>query len=75
MIKAECKEESQVKEENIVRQLAESGDFLREIELPEYVKVDQIEASLKDGVLTVVVPKDASPKPSKIEDVHISSKL
>ncbi|XP_057444473.1 15.7 kDa heat shock protein, peroxisomal-like [Lotus japonicus] len=32
------------------------GDFLRAIELPENVKVDQIKAHVENGVLTVVVP-------------------
>ncbi|KAK3426449.1 15.7 kDa heat shock protein, peroxisomal isoform X2 [Eucalyptus grandis] len=49
--------------------------FSREIELPENVKVDQIKAQVENGVLTVVVPKDASPKPSRVRNVNITSKL
>ncbi|KAK9272272.1 hypothetical protein L1049_002643 [Liquidambar formosana] len=51
------------------------GEFSREIELPENVKVDQIKAQVENGVLTIVVPKDASPKPSKVRTINISSKL
>lgn len=51
------------------------GDFSREIELPENVKVEQIKAQVENGVLTVVVPKDTSPKPSKVRNISISSKL
>lgn len=51
------------------------GDFSREIELPENVKVDQIKAQVENGVLTIVVPKDATPKPSKVRNINITSKL
>lgn len=49
--------------------------FSREIGLPENAKVDQIKAQVENGVLTIVVPKDASPKPSKVRNINISSKL
>lgn len=81
VIKAEGKEENKGKEEDSVWHVAErgigigKGDFSREIGLPEDVKVDQIKATVENGVLTIVVPKDASPKPSKVRNVHISSKL
>lgn len=32
------------------------GSFLRQFRLPENAKVDEIEASMRDGVLTVTVP-------------------
>ncbi|KAF3445187.1 hypothetical protein FNV43_RR14881 [Rhamnella rubrinervis] len=51
------------------------GDFSREIELPENVKMDQIKAQVENGVLTIVVPKDATPKPSKVRNINITSKL
>ncbi|PSS36646.1 HSP20-like chaperone protein [Actinidia chinensis var. chinensis] len=51
------------------------GEFSREIELPENVKVDQIKAHVENGVLTIVVPKDSSPKPNKVRTINISSKL
>ncbi|KAF8015037.1 hypothetical protein BT93_H0739 [Corymbia citriodora subsp. variegata] len=54
---------------------ANRSGFSREIELPENVKVDQIKAQVENGVLTVVVPKDASPKPSRVRNVNITSKL
>ncbi|XAR73556.1 hypothetical protein NMG60_11007557 [Bertholletia excelsa] len=52
-----------------------NGDFSREIELPENVKVDQIKAHVENGVLTVVVPKNSTPKPSKVRNVPITSRL
>lgn len=49
--------------------------FSREIELPENVKVDQIKAHVENGVLTIVAPKDTTPKPSKVRNINITSKL
>lgn len=51
------------------------GEFYRELELPENVKADQIKAQVENGVLTILVPKDTSPKASRVKTVHISSKL
>lgn len=71
------------KEENmgkdIVWHVAERGigkrDFSRAIELPENVKVDKIKAQVENGVLTVIVPKDASPKSPKVRNINITSRL
>lgn len=49
--------------------------FSREIELPENVKVDQIKGQVENGVLTIVVPKDTTPKSSKARNINITSKL
>nr|AFV46376.1 ACD-ScHsp26-like protein [Tamarix hispida] len=55
---------------------AAGGEFHRQIELPDNVKLDQIKAQVEHGVLTVVVPKENnSPKPSKVRTINISSKL
>lgn len=80
VIKAEGKEENaDGKEKSVVWHVAEreigKGGFTREIELPEEVKLDQIKASVDNGVLTVVVPKDTTRKQSKVRNVHVTSKL
>ncbi|GJY15901.1 15.7 kDa heat shock protein, peroxisomal [Tanacetum coccineum] len=49
--------------------------FTRQIELPEDVKIDQIKAQVENGLLTVVLPKDLNPKPLKVRNIHVSSKL
>lgn len=72
------KEEAQAKD--TVWHVAErgttgKGDFSRVIELPENVKLDQIKAHVENGVLTVVVPKDAAPKSPKVRNVSITSRL
>ncbi|XP_058744763.1 15.7 kDa heat shock protein, peroxisomal-like [Vicia villosa] len=63
----------------IIWHIAERGngkeDFSRMIELPEDVKLDKIKAHIENGVLTVVVPKDLSPKSHKVRKVNINSRL
>lgn len=66
------------KEKNsVVWHVAErgKGEFSREIELPENVKLDQIKASVENGLLTILVPKDSTPKPNKLRNVHVTSRL
>jgi len=41
--------------------------FRRIVSLPENVDPDRIEAKLKDGILTIEIPKSESAKPRKIE--------
>ena len=52
-----------------------TGNFSKEIELPENVKVDQIKAQVENGVLTIIVPKDTTHKSSKVRNINITSKL
>jgi HSP20 family protein len=48
-----------------------SAKFWRSFSLPETVKHDRIEATYKDGVLEIRVPKDEEAKPRQIEiSVH-----
>ncbi|GMY33081.1 17.8 kDa class I heat shock protein-like [Fagus crenata] len=41
------------------------GRFVRQFRLPENTKVDEIKASMRDGVLIVTVPKDETKKKNK----------
>lgn len=74
-----AKEDPQAQAKDCVWHVAErgtlKGEFSRAIELPENVKVDHIKAQVENGVLTVIVPKDASPKSSKLRNINITSKL
>lgn len=80
-IRGERLKEEKEGKENLVWHVAEreafsgKGEFLRRIELPENVKVDPIKAHVENGLLTVVVPKDTSPKSSKTRNINITSKL
>lgn len=48
-----------------------SGKFLRRFRLPENAKMDQIKASMENGVLTVTVPKEEVKKP-EVKAIQIS---
>jgi len=48
-----------------------SGKFLRRFRLPENAKVDQVKASMDNGVLTVTVPKEEVKKPD-VKAIEIS---
>jgi HSP20 family protein len=43
------------------------GEFTRTVVLPDAVEADKIEASLRDGILTVRLPKAAGAEPRQIE--------
>ena len=48
-----------------------SGKFMRSFRLPENAKVDQVKASMENGVLTVTVPKEEIKKPD-VKAIEIS---
>lgn len=58
-LKGEKEEESQEEDENYLRQEISYGAFYRTIALPESADGKRAEASFKNGVLTVTVPKKA----------------
>jgi HSP20 family protein len=43
------------------------GTFSRVVELPFPVEAEKVKAALKDGVLTITLPKAEAAKPRKIE--------
>ncbi|KAI9125724.1 hypothetical protein K1719_003142 [Acacia pycnantha] len=49
-----------------------SGKFLRRFRLPENAKMDQVKASMENGVLTVTIPKEEVKKP-EVKAIEISS--
>jgi len=48
-----------------------SGSFLRRFRLPENAKVNEVKASMENGVLTVTVPKEEVKKPD-VKPVQIT---
>ncbi|XP_054791835.1 17.3 kDa class I heat shock protein-like [Prosopis cineraria] len=48
-----------------------SGKFMRRFRLPENAKMDQVKASMENGVLTVTVPKAVVKKPD-VKAIDIS---
>lgn len=59
--------EDEQKDESYHRIERSYGAFSRSFTLPANVKTDKVEASFKDGVLSVTLPKTEEAKPRKIE--------
>lgn len=58
-IKGERKEEAEQKERGFLRKERHYSKFVRRLPLPEEVEADKADAELKDGVLTLKLPKVA----------------
>ena len=70
-IKADYDDSKEEKGKNWLRRECSNMSFYRALELPEELKTDNVEAELKDGVLTVNLPK-VEPKPEyKAKKVQI----
>lgn len=61
-------EQKEEKEGRIIRQERHYGKFMRQFDLGKDVTSDKLDASFKDGVLTVTVPRVAG---EKQEPLHI----
>ncbi|MGQ9688495.1 MAG: Hsp20/alpha crystallin family protein [Desulfobaccales bacterium] len=66
-IKGEKKVEREEKEENYHLIERSYGSFSRAMKLPAAVDADKVEATYKNGVLTIVLPKKEEVKPKAIE--------
>lgn len=66
-IKGERRFASEVREDSYHRIERRYGTFSRTISLPSHVDGEGIQASFRDGVLEVVVPKADEAKPRKIK--------
>ncbi len=66
-IKGEKKSEREEKKENYHLVERSYGSFSRSLKLPAAVNADKIEASYKQGVLTITCPKKEKVKPKAIE--------
>lgn len=67
IIEGEKKQEKEVKDENYYRVERRYGTFRRVIDIPVPVKTEEVEATYKDGVLEVKLPKKEEAKPKEIE--------
>lgn len=66
-IRGEKKNETEKKEENYHRIERSYGSFERSFTIPGTIKVNEIDAQYKDGVLTLTLPKAEEAKPKSIE--------
>jgi HSP20 family protein len=65
-LRGERKNETKVEKDNFFRYERRFGQFARSFVLPENVDGNAIDAEMKDGVLTVKLPKKAAEQPRKI---------
>ncbi len=66
-IRGERKQEEEITEENYYYQECYWGNFSRSVILPVDVLADKIEASMKNGILTIKMPKADNTKAKKIQ--------
>lgn len=66
IIKGEVKREKEEKKKNYYKQEIAYGSFSRTIPLPAEVKVDEIKANMKNGVVTITIPKSEKAKAKEI---------
>ncbi|KAG6516277.1 16.9 kDa class I heat shock protein 2-like [Zingiber officinale] len=71
-ISGERAKEREEKEDKWRRVERSSGKFLRRFRLPENAKMDQVKASMENGVLTVTIPKVEVKKAPEVKSVEIS---
>ncbi len=66
-IEGERKQEKEEKDVNFHRVERRYGKFYRTFQLPSQIQEDKIEATYKDGVLTIVLPKAEEARAKEIE--------
>ena len=66
-IKGELKQETKVEKANYYRQERRYGAFSRAVSVPVPISADKAEATFKDGVLTLTIPKAEEAKPKTIK--------
>ncbi|MQL87294.1 hypothetical protein Taro_019850 [Colocasia esculenta] len=71
-ISGERSKEKEEKTDTWRRVERSSGSFRRRFRLPENARVDQVRASMENGVLTVTVPKEAAKQQPEVRTIEIS---
>jgi HSP20 family protein len=66
-IKGSRKKEENVAQDDYFYQECYWGGFSRSVIIPVDIDSEQIEADLKDGILTVIIPKAAKAKTKKVK--------
>ena len=66
-VRGELKKESEEKKKNFHRQEIRYGSFQRSVTLPVDVEADKARAELKNGMLTVTVPKSTQSKAHQVQ--------
>ncbi len=71
-IRGEFKEETETREEGYFRRERQAGKFQRVIPMPATIKLDDVKASFKDGILEVTAPK-AETSTEKEKNIQIEA--
>ncbi|XP_010520294.1 PREDICTED: 17.6 kDa class I heat shock protein 3-like [Tarenaya hassleriana] len=71
-ISGERNREKEEKDDTWHRVERASGKFTRRFRLPENARMEEIKASMENGVLTVTVPKVPEEKKSQVKSIAIS---
>lgn len=71
-IKGERKQEQEIQDNDYYAQECYWGRFYRSFSLPVEVDVDKAQADLKDGMLTIVLPKFSKSKTKKVKIKQIA---
>jgi HSP20 family protein len=66
-IRAETKQEEEVKRENYLRRERRTGSYYRAVTLPGGLQTDKADADYSDGILTLTLPKAEEVKPKSIK--------
>lgn len=66
LITGKREEDKETKEDTYYVRERSYGEFSRSFTLPDGIDAEHVRSAIKDGVLTVVVPKKAAAKPTKI---------
>jgi len=66
-IKGEKKKEEEIKDEKYYRSERSYGSFMRTLELPTDVQSDKVQATFKNGILEVRIPKTEEAKAKEIK--------
>ncbi len=66
-VHGETRKETEEKKKNYHRQEIRYGAFRRAVSLPAAVDVDKANAKMKDGMLTITLPKSKTPKGHEIK--------
>ncbi len=65
-IKGESEKKSEVEDKSYYRKEIYRGSFYRTVQLPSRVEGEKAQATAKEGVLRIVIPKSPEAKPKKI---------
>ena len=66
-VRAETKEEEEIKRESYLRRERRFGSYCRSVTLPGGLETESAEADYSDGVLTLTFPKAEEVKPKSIK--------